>query len=125
MHHTGGNLDAWPDGAGLMDLDIEPQTKGQEEGDTSELSPVKKRSKGKRNTSSRPRSTSANPTSTNKANSTTNAKSATFLDEVVYPHSRVIIELAIMLKSDKAFEEFTQALMAFITTTRRWSTPGL
>ncbi len=58
-----------------------------------------------------------NPNPTNSVNnSSKNAKSATFLDEVVYPHSRVIIELAIiMLKSDKAFEEFTQALMAFIT----------
>ena len=112
----GGDLDAWPDGAGLMDLDIEPQTKEQEEeGDNSELSPVKKRSKGKRTTSSRPRSTPANPNPTNSVNSTKNAKSATFLDEVVYSYPRVIIELAIMLKSDKAFEEFTQALMAFIT----------
>ena len=112
----GGDLDAWPDGAGLMDLDIEPQTKDQEEeGDNSELSPVKKRSKGKRTTSSRPRSTPANPNPTNSVNSTKNAKSATFLDEVVYSYPRVIIELAIMLKSDKAFEEFTQALMAFIT----------
>jgi hypothetical protein len=105
-------LDSLPDVDALMDIG-ETQPKGQEDqADTSELSPVKKRSKGKRSTSSRPRSNPANPTSTDNAIST---KSATFLDEVVYPHSRVIIELAILLKSDKAFEEFTQALMAFIT----------
>ncbi len=33
----------------------------------------------------------------------------------MYKHPRIILELAISLKSDKAFEEFTQALMAFIT----------
>jgi hypothetical protein len=105
-------LEPLPNVDALMDIG-ETQPKGQEEqADTSKLSPVKKRSKGKRSTSSRPRSNPANPTSTDNVNST---KSAIFLDEVVYPHSRVIIELAILLKSDKAFEEFTQALMAFIT----------
>ena len=108
------DLELLPDIETLMDIG-EIQRKDQEEqAETSELSPVKKRSKGKRSTSSRPRPNLANPTPTDSANST-NAKSATFLDEVVYPHSRVIIELAILLKSDKAFEEFTQALMAFIT----------
>ena len=98
----------------LMDIDNRPKEndEGQE---TFGLSPVKKRSKGKRSTSSRPRSTSNNPTSTNSAVNNSTAKSATFLDEVIYPHARIIIELAIMLKSDKAFEEFTQALMAFVT----------
>jgi hypothetical protein len=37
------------------------------------------------------------------------------MDEFVYPHSCIILEMAITLKSDKAFEEFTQAIMAFIT----------
>jgi hypothetical protein len=30
-------------------------------------------------------------------------------------HSRIVLKLAITLKSDKAFEELTNALMAFIT----------
>jgi hypothetical protein len=34
---------------------------------------------------------------------------------MTYPYSRVILELAIALKSENVFEEFTQALMAFIT----------
>ncbi len=38
-----------------------------------------------------------------------------FLDTFIYPHPRVILELAVTLKSDKALKEFTQALMAFIT----------
>jgi hypothetical protein len=78
--------------------------------DTSELSPVKKRSKSKKRSSSRPRVSSPEP----KSNDDT-TKSASFLEDVVYKHSRIILELAIALKSDKVFEEFTQALMAFIT----------
>jgi hypothetical protein len=42
-------------------------------------------------------------------------KTTTFADEFVYPYSQIISELAITLKSDKAFEKYTQALMAFIT----------
>ncbi len=38
-----------------------------------------------------------------------------FLDKFIYPHSQVILELAVTLKSNKAFEEFTQALMSLIT----------
>jgi hypothetical protein len=43
------------------------------------------------------------------------ARSTTFLENFNYPHSHVILELAVVLKSDKAFEEFTQALMAFLS----------
>jgi hypothetical protein len=43
----------------------------------------------------------------------TSIKTTTFLDKYIYPHSQVIFELAITLKSDKAFEKFTQALMSF------------
>jgi hypothetical protein len=42
-------------------------------------------------------------------------KVTTFMDEFVYPHSRITLEMAITLKSNKAFEEFMQAIMAFIT----------
>ncbi len=38
-----------------------------------------------------------------------------FLDRLIYPHSQVSLELAVTLMSDKAFEEFTQALMSLIT----------
>ncbi len=41
-------------------------------------------------------------------------KKISFEDTYVHPHKRVIIELAILLKSDNAFEEFTKALMAFL-----------
>ncbi len=41
--------------------------------------------------------------------------STSFLDTFVYPHSCIILELAVLLKSNKAFKEFTQALMAFLT----------
>jgi hypothetical protein len=46
---------------------------------------------------------------------TTMGKTTTFLENFIYPHSRVVLELAVVLKSDKAFEEFTQALMAFLS----------
>jgi hypothetical protein len=39
----------------------------------------------------------------------------TFMDEFVFPHSHIILEMAITLKSDKAFDKFTQSIMAFIT----------
>jgi hypothetical protein len=42
------------------------------------------------------------------------AQKATFLNNFVYPHSQIILELAVLLKSEKAFKEFTQALMAFL-----------
>ena len=94
--------------AAVMDIDgvDEPQNTG----DTSDMSPVKKRSKGKKRSSSRPKA----PTPELKSSGTT-TKSASFLEDVAYKHSRIILELAISLKSDKAFDEFTQALMAFIT----------
>ena len=85
--------------AALMEL--ETNEKQHEEADTSEMSPVKKRSKGKRSNSSRPRSTATDPPPTGSINNSVLAKSATFLDEAIYHHSCVIIELAILLKSDK------------------------
>jgi hypothetical protein len=46
---------------------------------------------------------------------TASAKMATFLENFVYPHFCIILKLAVVLKSDKAFEEFTQALMALLS----------
>ncbi len=57
---------------------------------------------------------------------TNTTKSASFLDDVVYSHHQVIIELAITLKSNKAFKEFTQALMALLLLPMpRWWTQNL
>jgi hypothetical protein len=38
---------------------------------------------------------------------TTKEKVTTFMDKFAYPHSHSTMEMAITLKSDKAFEEFT------------------
>ena len=43
------------------------------------------------------------------------AKTTFFLDTHVHKHQRTILELAILLTSEKKFEEFTQALMALLT----------
>jgi hypothetical protein len=102
------NNDEEEDMTAIMDIDRAEEIKNN--GDTFELSPVKKRSKGKKRSSSRPRVSPPEPKSSDNTN-----KSASFLEDVVYKHSCIILELAIALKSDKAFEEFTQALMAFIT----------
>ncbi len=77
-------------------------------------SPVKKR-QGSSKTSSQ-RNANARQVSPTKAGTTTLslARTVTFLDNFVYPHSRIILELVSLLKSDKAFEEFTQALIAFL-----------
>jgi hypothetical protein len=53
------------------------------------------------------------------------AQTTTFLDNFVYPHSQIILELAVILKSDKAFEEFTQALMRHFLPMLRWWIPSL
>ena len=42
-------------------------------------------------------------------------QATSFLDTFEYKHKRIILELAILLTSEKKFEEFTQALMAFLT----------
>lgn len=42
-------------------------------------------------------------------------KATSFLDTHVHKHKRTILELAILLTSEKKFEEFTQALMVFLT----------
>ena len=84
---TEENIDLELEDVGTL-MDIDNLHKENDEGqETFGLSPVKKRSKGKRSTSSRPRSTSNNPTSTNSAVNNSTAKSATFLDEVIYPHA--------------------------------------
>ncbi len=44
----------------------------------------------------------------------TATKMTTFLDTYIHPHSRTVLELAIKLKSNNPFEEFTKSLMDLI-----------
>jgi hypothetical protein len=91
---------------------------GESEPQEEERSPLKKRTGSSKASSRRSRSTNITPTgdtTTKKSALSTSTKSASFLDTFVYPFSRTVIELAITLKSDKAFEEFTKALMDFIS----------
>ncbi len=81
-----------------------------------ERSPLKKRSGSSKSATRRkpscPQVTLPDPKITA---STTSANRTTFLDNFVYPYPCIILKLKITLKSDKAFEKFTQALMAFIS----------
>ncbi len=90
----------------------ETTTPGTNEADKDEQSPAKKRG-GSSKTSTKEktgaRQVSPQEQAANKERITT------VMDEFVYPHSRIILEMAITLKSDKAFDKFTQSIMAFIT----------
>jgi hypothetical protein len=81
-----------------------------------EQSPLKKRSRSSKSTTrrkpSQPQVTLPEPKTTA---STTSSNRTMFLNNFVYPYPCIILELGITLKSNKAFEEFIQALMAFIT----------
>jgi hypothetical protein len=81
------------------------------EADEDEQSPKKKR--GESSKTSRKKKTGARQVSPQEQ-AASKERITTFIDEFVYPHSRIILEMAITLKSDKAFDEFTQAIMAFI-----------
>ncbi len=84
-----------------------------------ERSPLKKCSGSSKSATrrkpSRPQVTPPDPKITD---SMTSANRTTFLDNFVYPFPRIILKLAITFKSNKAFMEFTQALMAFISNTQ-------
>jgi hypothetical protein len=86
-------------------------------GDEDARSPLKKRT-GSSKAPSR-RAVSIRQVSPNEAEPTNiqqpAAKSTSFLDTHVHKHRRTILELAILLTSEKKFEEFTQALMALLT----------
>jgi hypothetical protein len=84
---------------------------GKPKQEPEECSPAKKRG---RSSKSSTKHSNANKVSPPKATATSTTKKITFEDTYVYPHKRVILDLAILLKSEKAFEEFTKALMAFI-----------
>ncbi len=86
------------------------------EDEAEERSPLKKCSGSSKSATrrkpSRPQVTPPDPKITA---SMTSANRTTFLNNFVYPYPCIILELAITLKCDKAFEEFTRALMAFIS----------
>jgi hypothetical protein len=86
------------------------------EDEAEERSPLKKRSGSSKSTTRRkPSRLQVTPPDPKITASTTSANRTTFLDNFVYPYPCIIHELAITLKSNKAFEKFTQALMAFIS----------
>ena len=97
LNRVTDNLDAWENDA------IEDQQEDR--------SPKMKRN-GSSKSSSRRYPTKITPSEMRTADST--KKKISFEDTYVHPHKRVIIELAILLKSDNASEEFTKALMAFL-----------
>ena len=87
-------------------------------GDEEARSPLKKRT-GSSKASSR-RTVPIRQISPNEAGPTTTAQKTAaratfFLDTHVHKHKRTILELAILLTSEKKFEEFTQALMALLS----------
>jgi hypothetical protein len=94
--------------------DKETQDQSEDEDDL-ERSPFKKRPRSSK-AASRRRTGKGLVSPTTKQESILQATPWTtfFLDTFIYPHSQVILELAVTLKSDKTFEEFTKALMAFI-----------
>jgi hypothetical protein len=93
------------------------EVEDEEDDDINERSLLKKQSGSSKTASRRSCYTQVTPPKAmaNPPMATSNTKTATFLDTFSYPYPRTIIESAITLKSNKAFEEFTQALMAFIT----------
>jgi hypothetical protein len=88
---------------------------GTNDADEDEQSPAKKRG-GSSKTSTKKKAGAHQVSPQEQAAS--KERVTTFMDEFVYPHSCIILEMAITLKSDKVFEEFTQAIMAFITNTQ-------
>ncbi len=86
------------------------------EDETEEQSPLLKRSgSSKSKTRRRPSQPQITPQEPKTTATTTSSNMTMFLDNFVYPYSCIILKLTITLKSNKAFDEFTQAPMAFIT----------
>jgi hypothetical protein len=83
---------------------------GEAPNDQEEHSPKNKRSESSKSSSR----CIFNKVSPPEAMAASIKKKITFEDTYIHPHKRVIIELAILLKSNTAFVEFTKALMAFI-----------
>jgi hypothetical protein len=98
-----------------LDYSLPKAMEENDEGD--ERSPLKKRSGSSKSAARRTRAPQVSPPEppTTAPSAPPPTKTTTFLDLIIYSHSQTVIELAIALKSNKAFKEFTQALMAFIT----------
>ena len=92
----------------------ETEAPGTNKDDKDKQSPAKKRG-GSSKTSTKKKGELRQVSPQEQGTTASKEKTTTFADEFVYLYSRIILELAITLKSDKAFEEYTQALMAFIT----------
>jgi hypothetical protein len=84
-------------------------------GDDTESSPLKKRSGSSKTGSRRTGTRLVSPPDQGTATHSVSRATA-FLDTFIYPQAHIILELAITLKSEKAFKEFMQALMAFLTS---------
>ncbi len=83
-----------------------------------EQSPLKERPVSSKSSTRRQGSAKVTPPGGGLAvavNASEQGKTASFLELFVYPYPHVILELAITLTSDKAFEEFTKALMDFLS----------
>ncbi len=98
-------------------LDYSPPEAMEEDDKGDECSPLKKRSGSSKFAMRRTRALQVLPPepTTTALSAPPPTKTTTFLDLIIYPHSQTDIGLAIALKSNKAFKEFTQALMTFIT----------
>ncbi len=82
--------------------------------DKHKQSPVKKRPGSSKSSSCRGGSCDVLPTEDGQIEQATNR---TFLlESFVHAYHHVILELAVLLKSDKAFNKFTQAIMSFLSS---------
>jgi hypothetical protein len=97
---------------GVQDMETEEQP-GDE--DNLELSPFKKCPGSSKTASQRTGNNLVSPSTEQEAIPLAATWTTSFLDTFIYPYSRVTLELAVTLKSDKAFDKFTQVLMSFIT----------
>ncbi len=88
---------------------------GETEDNVDECSPLKKRTGSSKSSSRRYRAQATPPVTNTIPHYTWSTKAITFLDEITHKYNRTVLELAILLKSSKAFKEFTQALMSFVS----------
>ncbi len=101
---------------GVESTETSVMQENSNEDEAEEQSPLKKHSGSSKSATRRklshPQVTPPEPETTA---STASSNRTTFLNNFVYPYPPIILKLVITLKGNKAFEEFAQALMAFIT----------
>jgi hypothetical protein len=88
--------------------------------DEHEQSPVKKHLGSSKFSSCRVGACNVLPTEDGQVQQATN-RSTSFLESFVHTYHQFILELAVLLKSDKAFSKFTQAIMSFLSMLRWWT----